>query len=224
MRCWLLLLTLLVPTHAWADVKGLPYSDRFQSAAYPYARLVSGCTEWRRPTKDMGDTWGAVSFAGACEQHDRCFHTIGATIAACNEAYLKDLKASCNRDLDRARLESGRVGKADAAAVSLCYQIAGHYAAQVESPDAAKRFAFDQAQEHEYLQWVRGVVSDVYRSVLRRAATPKEESRALATLEQDYSLGDLKAALMGARLDQEAREPLPDIELVGEPTATAIDP
>jgi hypothetical protein len=52
--------------------------------------------------------------------------------------------------------------------------------------------------------------------VLRREATSEEKDRALATLAKDYSLDDLKAALMGERLDSDRTagnaEPMPVID------------
>ena len=54
-------------------------------------------------------------------------------------------------------------------------------------------------------------VNGVYRAVLRRNATKAEASRALATMTEDYNLDDLKAALMGNRLEAEAHQALPDL-------------
>jgi hypothetical protein len=38
-----------------------------------------------------------ASFVPACQQHDRCFSTCGTTQTACDEAFLSDLHAACER-------------------------------------------------------------------------------------------------------------------------------
>ncbi len=198
---------------ARADVKGIPYSNRFQSASYPYARQVESCTTWRKPDR-VSDNWGGVSFAGACQLHDRCYHTAGSSWGDCNQQFLTAMHQACDRDLERQRLEKGQHGRPDGQAVALCYEISDLYFAKVQASDAQKRFELAQSQQQEYLKYVRTVVSSIYQSVLRRPATEKEATRALATLAQDYSLDDLKAALMGEKLnrDQAQADPLPPID------------
>ncbi len=188
-------------SEARADVKGIPATDEFAAARFPYARVVDGCTAWRRPA-NMGDEWGNVSFAGACQQHDLCYHTAGKGWGDCNQGFLQDLRASCDRDLKRAALAAGKLGNPDGDALRLCYDIANLYFAKVQESDAAKRFQIAQQQQQAYLGYVRGVVDGLYKAVLRRGATDKEKDRALETLSQDYSLEDLRSALMGARVDE----------------------
>lgn len=195
---------------AKADVKGIPYNGKFQSASYPYARSIDTCTAWRKPDR-LSDSWGAVSFSGACQIHDRCYHTTGSSWGECNDRFLTDMKKSCDRDLERQRLEKGQHGKPDGQALALCYDIANLYFAKVQTAEAQKRFELAQSQEQEYLKYVAGVVDQVYRDVLRRPATTKEKDRALATLAEDYTLDDLKSALMGERMDK-AAEPMPVID------------
>lgn len=196
---------------ARADVKGIPHTDRFASASFPYARTVTGCTEWRRPER-FGDEWGPVSFAGACQEHDRCFHTPGSTWGDCNQGFLQDMQAACDRDLATDRLNKGKSSQPDAQALKLCYEIVSLYVAKVQDRDVARRFELSQKQEQDYLQYVSNVVNDVFKTVLKRGASDKEQTQALKTLASDYSLDDLKAALMGQRLDLDAREPMPEIE------------
>jgi hypothetical protein len=200
---------------AKADVLGIPHTSRFDSASFPYARTVKGCTDWRRPASSAlakgGDQWGPVSFAGACQEHDRCFHTPGSTLSQCNVQFLTDLRASCARDLKQETLAKGQVGEPDAQALRLCHEIANMYFTRVQEPGVASRHAFAQKMALEYLRYVRGVVAEVYRDVLRRKPTDRELDKALAALRRDYSLDDLKSALMGAKMDGEAA-PMPQLD------------
>lgn len=220
-------------SEARADVKGIPFSDQFASAAFPYARTVAGCTEWRRPDR-FGDEWGPVSFAGACQEHDRCFHTQGANWSDCNQRFRADLEAACERDLGRERLEKGRASKPDPQALKLCYEIVGLYQAKVQDRDVVRRFDLAQKQADLYMKYVRGVVNDVFRAVLKRSASSKEQDQALKTLTDDYSLDDLKAALMGQRLDESSQDgsqeisasdgPMPVIDTAAQAVQTLAEP
>lgn len=203
-------------SEARADVKGIPYNQQFASAAFPYARTVSGCTEWRRPDR-FGDEWGPVSFAGACQEHDRCFHRPGADWSECNQRFQADLHAACERDLGRERLEKGKASKPDAQALKLCYEIVSLYQAKVQDKDVVRRFELAQRQSQLYLQYVRTVVNETFKSVLRRDATTKEQEQALKTLADDYSLDDLKAALMGQRIDENSNENRGSLSALAEP-------
>ncbi len=206
---------------AKADVKGIPFNARFQSASYPYARQVDNCTAWRKPDR-LNDSWGAVSFSGACRIHDRCFHTPGSSWGECNEQFLIDMKKACDRDLERQRLEKGQHGRPDDQALALCYDIANIYFGKVQTAEAQKRHELAQAQEQEYLKYVSSVVNQVYKDVLRRPATSQEKDRALATLARDYSLDDLKAALMGERMEADrtaGADPMPPVDDTAENAA-----
>lgn len=191
----------MLSSQARADAKGIPFNEQFQSASYPYARTVSGCSDWRRPA-GMGDEWSGVSFAGACQIHDRCFHTLNTSWGDCNQKFQDALRHACDRDLEAALLASGKSGKPDGQAVRLCYEITNMYMARVQTVDAAKRFEFAQKQQTAYLDHVRNAVSNVYEGILKRPATPHEQTRALRALEEEYTLDDLKTALMGYRLDR----------------------
>lgn len=205
----------VLSSQARADAKGIPFSDLFQSASYPYARVISGCTEWRRPV-GMGDEWSGVSFAGACQIHDKCYHTLGTSWGDCNQKFQEALRHACDRDLEAARLTAGKSGKPDGQAVQLCYEITNMYMNQVQSIDAAKRFEFSQKQQQAYLEHVRKVISSVYEAVLRRPASSHEQERALRALEEEYTLDDLKTALMGAKSDHDSSG--------GEVSSVGLDP
>lgn len=183
---------------ARADGKGIPYNDQFVSASFPFARTVSGCTDWRRP-EGMSDEWSGVSFAGACQQHDRCYHSAKMSWGECNQQFQENLRSACDRDLEAARLAAGKFGKPDGQALQLCYEITNLYMGRVQSSDAAKRFEFSQKQQLSYMEYVRKVVDRVFVDLLKRSATARELERTIAALEGEYSLEDLKTALMGSK-------------------------
>ena len=188
---------------AKADGKGIPYNDQFVSASFPYARTVSGCTDWRRPA-GMSDEWSGVSFAGACLQHDRCYHTANSSWGECNQKFQENLRAACDRDLEAARLATGKFGKPDGQALQLCYEITNLYMGRVQTSDAAKRFEFSQKQQLSYMDYVRKVIDRVFVDLLKRPATTRELERTITALEGEYSLEDLKTALMGSKSDTDA--------------------
>ena len=203
----------LITAPAAADVKGIPFSGDFPTAAYPLARRIQQCTESQRPVAGRGDRFGVVDFTGACQKHDACYHTIGANWSLCNQAFLDDLRTSCDRDLEMARLEATPLVGRDLRAQHLCYEIADRYAARVQKRAAADAFAAAQVEEHRYLDQVRAHVRGLFKGVARRPAGALEVERALALLATDATFDDLRTALMGHRVDLLSREtePLPVI-------------
>jgi hypothetical protein len=186
---------------ARADGKGIPYNDQFVSASFPYARTVAGCTDWRRPA-GMSDEWSGVSFAGACQQHDRCYHSVKMAWGECNQQFQENLRLACDRDLEAARLASGKFGKPDGQALQLCYEITNLYMGKVQTSDAAKRFEFSQKQQLSYMEYVKKVIDRVFVELMKRPATDREIERTITALEGEYSLEDLKTALMGSKTDE----------------------
>jgi hypothetical protein len=70
---------------------------------------------------------------------------------------------------------------------------------RVQTSDAAKRFEFSQKQQLSYMQYVRKVIDRVFVDLLKRPATTRELERTVVALEGEYSLEDLKTALMGSK-------------------------
>ncbi len=206
----LLLCLLCFALHeAKADVKGIPFSQDFAEAEFPYARVATSCQGWHKPTSfgAAQDEWGAVGFSGACVELDRCYHTLGQSWGECNRRFHDDLRNACDRDLKAAQLEKANAAemgaRPDDQALTLCYKIADLYVARAQQKDTPRFFDEAQKTQRAYLDFVRKVVDQTYRSVLKRPATQKEALRALASLAQGYTLDDLKASLMGARIDQD---------------------
>lgn len=203
---------------AKADTLGIPFDERFATASFPLAQKSDGCGTWRQPER-MTELWGPVDFGAACAEHDLCFFTPGKSWAECNQQFLSDLRVSCERDLKKENLEKGRPGAPDLQAVTLCFEIANLYFVRVQDKEGARRFQAAQKQGASYFDYVKGVIDGIYRSIVKRGATADEKAKALNALAQDYSLDDLKAALMGAKMDLD--DPLPAIEVYEE---KQIDP
>lgn len=189
-------------SEARADIKGVPYSEQFKTAQFPYAHVAQTCDDWRKPERFADDQFGDVSFSGACVEHDRCFHTLGMSWGACNERFRDDLHAACARDIKRADLELGLHKAPDGQALKMCEQVAALFLARVQVKESPRHFEDAQAHQRSYLQYVRGVIDTTYRSALRRKATKTEQFKALKALAREWTLDDLKASLMGAKIDE----------------------
>jgi hypothetical protein len=222
---------------AKAETQGLPYQPTFEAAAFPFARVLTSCTQWRRPTQISEDQWGAVSFAGACQAHDQCFHTPadylkmlaqgaageskGISWSECNRRYLKDLRQACNRDLKQARLAKGELGEADPSALQLCYEIANMYFEKAQTPAAVKRFEISQRKEEEYLDSLRGLMRQTYKEVLGRAATAKEVEQGLLSLFEGQDFGMIKESV-AKKGPARAAKPLALLEDSGQQEAFSL--
>ncbi|CEM10082.1 unnamed protein product [Vitrella brassicaformis CCMP3155] len=65
------------------DTLGAPCSS-------PYARVPNGCN-------GVPDTWGSVDFTEVCNEHDRCYYTLGSVADQCNDAFRAGLISECER-------------------------------------------------------------------------------------------------------------------------------
>ena len=175
---------------AVGDHLGIPFNETFSKAQFPYARVLEHCTSWRRP-EGLGDVWSSVSFRGACQQHDRCYHTIGAKWGECNRRYLSNLRAACERDLKKTRLEKGDIGEPDAEALSLCFNIASLYHAMVQKPVVIKKFRLAQTAQRAYLDYVVEIIKKKYESAKGDPPSNKVLETALGHLAQGHELDEL---------------------------------
>lgn len=77
----------------------LPVNDNFPNAFYPYAKKPDGCTAdgltdlYRQSNKiSDDDKW----LTEACNEHDRCYSTIGTTSQECNSQFIVRAIDACN--------------------------------------------------------------------------------------------------------------------------------
>ena len=45
----------------------------------------------------MRDKWGSANFGGVCNEHDRCYYTIGANVDGCNSNFCGGLRKACRK-------------------------------------------------------------------------------------------------------------------------------
>jgi hypothetical protein len=137
-----------------ADVEGIPFNSSFPTAQYPYAQAPDGCSGWQS-TKEVRDTWGSVSFTGACNTHDKCYYTRGSNWNTCNERFYSDLRAACERDL-RISTPLGKLPP-DPVRLTACYQIATAYYVGVQGGVASGVHKEAQDKQRKYEEWVASV-------------------------------------------------------------------
>lgn len=77
----------------------LPVNDNFPNAFYPYAKKPDGCTTdgledlYKQSNKiSDDDQW----LTEACNEHDRCYSTIGTTSQECNSEFIVNAIDACN--------------------------------------------------------------------------------------------------------------------------------
>jgi len=45
--------------------------------------------------EEVRDKWGSANFGGVCNEHDRCYYTIGANVDDCNANFCSGLRKAC---------------------------------------------------------------------------------------------------------------------------------
>lgn len=129
----------------YAKSNGFPRSD------YPYYENVNACggNDWSE--RGIRDSWGKVSFREACDNHDRCFMTIGSNNNACDDKFYEDLRASCERD-SYIRDPLTNIKLPDPVTLAECYRIATAYYGGVRIFSSEKyQSAQEKAKRYEAL-------------------------------------------------------------------------
>lgn len=110
----------------YAKAHGFPNSD------YPYYERTNRCGGEGWSGTAVRDSWGKVSFGDTCDNHDRCYMTLGSDLNACDDNFYKDARASCERDsYFRDPIFKKKVP--DPATLSACYPIATSYYSAVRA-------------------------------------------------------------------------------------------
>jgi hypothetical protein len=160
-------LILMETINVYADVDGIPYNSDFPMAQYPYAQALDGCSGWSNPNQ-VPDTYGSVNFTEGCNQHDRCYYTLGSNWNTCNERLYSDLRAACERDLRvwvpplkvRGRtIKEGFYLPPEPGSLIACYGIASKYYEGVQAGVALNIFKEAQDKQRRYEAWVAEIRS-----------------------------------------------------------------
>lgn len=70
---------------------------QFPKADGGFAKRPDGCSSWSDNPAQVRDKWGSANFGGACDDHDRCYYTIGANVDGCNSNFCGGLKKACRK-------------------------------------------------------------------------------------------------------------------------------
>lgn len=123
------------------------YSDRtchgrFPKANKEFAQKPDGCSSWSNNPRQVRDSWGPVDFTKACNNHDKCYYTLGSDPDKCNRQFCTALYKACENDLlGELNLVSGTLGSP---ILAPCYAVATAYCGAVK---AAQDGTFEEAQD-----------------------------------------------------------------------------
>jgi hypothetical protein len=70
---------------------------KFPKAGDGFAQRPDGCSSITDNPKQVRDKWGSANFGGVCDEHDRCYYTIGANVDGCNSNLCGGLRNACHR-------------------------------------------------------------------------------------------------------------------------------
>jgi hypothetical protein len=119
---------------------------QFPRAGDGFAQRPDGCSSWGDNPDQVRDSWGSANFGGVCDDHDRCYYTIGANVDACNDNFCGGLRKSC-RNAYCKKILGQRV--CEPVTYGTCTAIAETYCAAVRSR-AASVYAAAQDKQKSY--------------------------------------------------------------------------
>lgn len=116
---------------------------RFSKAGDGFAKRPDGCSSWSDNPTQVRDKWGSANFGGVCDEHDRCYYTIGANVDGCNNNFCGGLRAACHNAY------CNKLFKCASPLYGPCVAIADTYCLGVRSV-AASTYAKAQKLQTEY--------------------------------------------------------------------------
>jgi len=142
----------------------LPVNDNFPNAFYPYAQKPDGCSAeglhdlYRQSNKlSDDDKW----LTEACNEHDRCYSTIGTTSQECNSKFIVSAIDSCNAiSAEKTVLSMGSKN-------AFC-GFKGLIVATGANSCAKKYFAKAQRQQKVYIEWVTNYEKEYNKAKVKR--------------------------------------------------------
>jgi hypothetical protein len=127
-----------------SNASDITCGGKFKHAEVPYAKKPDGCSSWSNNPYQVRDSWGPVSFREACNEHDRCYYTLGTDPDDCNRRFCRHLSRACEKRL-------GANGWMPASPLIIpCYAIAASYCGAVKAvEDDTHEKAQDMQREWE---------------------------------------------------------------------------
>lgn len=141
--------------------------DRFPSSAFPYYEAPNGCSN----SPDSNWFNSGTGFKPACDNHDRCYATVGTSKDTCDDNFKKDMDRIC----------------ATGTPVTGCSTAANlYYGAVIEHGTSAYTTA--QNQQREYIKsiyaWLSGIAG-IWNSTEGTITFKQSGSNISATYTQD---------------------------------------
>jgi hypothetical protein len=124
-----------------------PYNPRFPLASYPYVQKPDGCSGWNSP-KQVPDKIARIDFTSACDQHDKCYYTLGSNFHKCNANFLADLRNACIKQ-SNSLFEQAVVLTPCISTVPVIFSLGVEAAARW-----ARVHSDAQDRQKEYMKWV----------------------------------------------------------------------
>lgn len=163
-------LAICVPQNHETNSEEIPYNPKFPKAKYPYAQAPDGCSGLTNP-KRVRDTWGPVNFKPTCNEHDRCYYTLGSNWESCNEQFRIGLLKACKDGLTtKTETPLGTIsisGEKDPR-FPACVSIATSYYAAVQAGVSFNVFKDAQKLQREYEQYVASIEKTIPADTIGR--------------------------------------------------------
>lgn len=128
----------------------LPINDNFPNAYYPYAKRPDGCTtdgleDLYKQSNEISDDDAWIT--EACNEHDRCYSTLGTTSQECNSQFIVRAIDACNEISAKKTVLSAGSKNAFCGFKGFVIATGANY--------CAKKY-FDKAQRQQklYMKWV----------------------------------------------------------------------
>jgi hypothetical protein len=102
---------------------------RFPKAGGGLAKRTDGCSSLSDNPDQVRDSWGSANFRGVCDEHDRCYYTIGANVDVCNSNFCDGLRKACHKAYCK---KIFGVTVCEPVTYGLCTQVAETYCAAVK--------------------------------------------------------------------------------------------
>lgn len=146
----------------------LPVNDNFPDAFYPYAQKPDGCT-----TEGLHDLYRQSNIISnddkwlteVCNEHDRCYSTIGTSAKECNSRFIVRAIDACNA------ISAGKTVLSMGSKNTFC-GFKGLIISTGANACSKKYFAHAQRQQNIYMQWVKKYEKAYQNALLKQKQAP----------------------------------------------------